>query len=239
MKLVAAIKLLPSREQSAVLKETLRKCNAACNAIAAKGFNDGVFRQFALHKLTYAATRADFDMTAQAAVRCIAKVADAFKINKTAAPIFRPDAAQPYDDRIFRFLGPDMLSIWTVEGRIKISTVTGPHQRKLLAFRKGEADLCFVRGKWYFACTCDVPETKEFKADDWLGVDMGIVAIAADSDGRTYTGHTSKRCASDMPSAGPASSASEPKRQSGACGSSPESKGDSKPIPTIASRRLS
>ena len=187
MKLVAAIKLLPSREQAAVLKATLARCNEACTAIAAKGFAAGVFRQFDLHKLTYAETRADFGLTAQAAVRCISKVADAFKVNRDVAPIFRVAAAQPYDDRILSFKG-DMVSIWTLDGRMKVAFVAGQKQRDLLAFRKGEVDLCFVRGKWILACTCDIPETEGFKAADWIGVDLGIVSIAATSDGVIHSG---------------------------------------------------
>jgi len=193
MKLVAAVKLLPSREQAAVLKATLRRCNDACIAIAARGFAAGVFRQFDLQKLTYAEARSGFGLTAQAAVRCIAKVSDAFKVNRKIAPVFRADAAQPYDDRIFRFCGQDTISIWTIEGRMKIGFVAGQHQRDLLVFRKGEVDLCFVRGKWMLACTCDIPETEEFKADDWLGVDVGIVNIAATSDGKVYAGAAIER----------------------------------------------
>jgi hypothetical protein len=44
MKLVAAIKL--SREQAAVLKATLKRCNDACTALAARGFAASVLRQF-------------------------------------------------------------------------------------------------------------------------------------------------------------------------------------------------
>ena len=188
MKLVAAIKLKPTREQAAVLRATLKRCNDACTAIAAKGFAAGVLRQFDLHKLTYAMARADYGLTAQAAVRCIAKVADAFKVNREVAPVFRDDGAQPYDDRILSFKGADEVSIWTLEGRMRLKFVAGEHQRALLAFRKGEVDLCFVRGKWLLAATCDIPETEEFRASDWLGVDLGIVNIAASSDGKVYTG---------------------------------------------------
>ena len=183
MKLVAAIKLKPTREQAILLRATLKRCNDACTALAAKGFAAGVLRQFDLHKLTYSETRADFGLTAQAAVRCISKVADAFKVNHEVAPVFRDDAAQPYDDRILSFKGDDEVSIWTVEGRIRLKFVAGERQRALLAFRKGEVDLCFVRGKWLLAATCDIHETTEFKASEWIGVDMGIVAIAATSDG--------------------------------------------------------
>ena len=188
MKLVAAIKLLPTREQAAVLKATLKRCNDACTALAAKGFAAGVLRQFDLHKLTYAETRSEFDLTAQAAVRCISKVADAFKVNRVVAPVFRADAAQPYDERILSFKGEDTVSIWTIKGRMKLKFVAGEHQRALLAFRKGEVDLCFVRGKWLLAATCEIPETTEFKASDWIGVDLGIVSLAATSDGVIHTG---------------------------------------------------
>ena len=196
--MVAAVKLLPDKSQSSALKATLERCNAACTAIAARGFASGIFRQFDMHHMAYATTRADFGLTAQAAVRCISKVADAFKINKTIAPVFRADAAQPYDDRIFRFCGPDTISIWTVEGRIKIKFVAGQKQRDMLAFRKGEADLCFVRGKWYLACTCEIPETETFNPDDWLGVDFGIVTLAADSDANVYTGADVERVRSKL-----------------------------------------
>lgn len=189
MKLVAAIKLKPSPDQIALLKATLERCNSACTSLAAQGFEASVFRQFELQKLTYGRMRSEFGLTAQAAVRSIAKVADAFKINRDRAPVFRRYAAQPYDDRIMRFVhGGAAVSLWTIEGRIVVPVLMGDHQQRLMIYRKGEADLCFVRGKWLLACTCDIPETDEFNAEDWLGCDLGIVNILTDSDGRAYSG---------------------------------------------------
>jgi putative transposase len=188
MKLVAAIKLKPSPEQAACLLATLARCNEAANWLAIEGHAAGIFGQYALHKLGYAQIRARFGLTAQAAVRTISKVADAFKINRDVAPVFRADAAQPYDDRILRFVATNAVSLWTLEGRMILPVVMGDHQRRLMAYRKGEVDLCRVRGKWFLAATCDVPETDEFNAEDWLGVDLGIVSLAVDSDGTTYTG---------------------------------------------------
>jgi putative transposase len=189
MKLVASIKLKPSKDQAQALKETLERCNAACNWLAKHGFEAGKTRQFDLHKLTYAAVRADFGLAAQATVRCIAKVADAFEINRKVVPNFRRLAAQPYDKRIFSIKG-DVLSIWTLAGRIKVPFVTGERQKKALAFRKGEADLAFIRGKWFLICTCDVPETEGFDPEDWIGVDLGIAQIATTSDGDAFCGKT-------------------------------------------------
>ena len=51
-----------------------------------------------------------------------------------------------------------------------VPIVMGEHQQRLMAYRKGEVDLCLMRGKWMLAATCDIPETEEFKATDWLGV---------------------------------------------------------------------
>jgi IS605 OrfB family transposase len=189
MKLVAALKMLPTPQHAICLAATLNRCNAACSWLAERGFESQTFRQYDLHKMGYAAIRERFGLTAQAAVRSISKVADAFKVSREVAPVFRPDAAQPYDDRIIRFVKDgSAVSLWTIEGRLVVPIVMGEHQKRLMAFRKGEVDLCFVRGKWMLAATCDIPETEEFKAEDWLGVDLGIVSLAVDSDGRVYTG---------------------------------------------------
>jgi IS605 OrfB family transposase len=189
MKLVAALKLLPSSEQATRLHATLARCNEAATWLAGVGFEKSVFRQYDLHKLAYTDLRERFGLTAQVAVRTIAKVADAFKVNRKIAPVFRKDAAQPYDDRIIRFIkSGDAVSLWVLDGRMIVPIVMGEHQKRLMAYRKGEVDLCLVRGNWMLAATCDIPETDEFKPTDWLGVDFGIVSLATDSDGTSHTG---------------------------------------------------
>ena len=180
MKLVAALKMLPTRDQTTSLKATLARCNEACSWLAGVGFAAQTYRQFDLHNLAYVELRSRFGLTAQAAVRSIGKVADAFKVSREVAPVFRADAAQPYDDRIIRFVKDgSAVNLWTIEGRITVPIVMGEHQRRLMAYRKGEVDLCLIRGKWILAATCDIPETEEFKASDWLGCDLGIVSLMA------------------------------------------------------------
>lgn len=188
MKLVAPLKLLPTPEEAEMLRATLARCNEACTWLAAHGLAAGRIRQYDLHKLAYADLRQRFELTAQAAVRCIAKVADAFKVHRKVAPRFRKDAAQPYDDRIFRFTADDMVSLWTTAGRLKVRFTAGERYKALLAYRKGEADLALIRGNWFLVCTCDIPETGTFDPEDWLGVDLGIVHLAADSDGESWGG---------------------------------------------------
>lgn len=189
MKLVAALKMLPTPEQSACLLATLKRCNQACDWLAETAWNTSTFGQYALHKIGYRETRARFGLTAQAAVRCISKVADAYKLDRDTQRHFRYDAAQPYDDRIIRFVKDgSAVSLWTLEGRMVVPIVMGEHQRRLMAYRKGEVDLCFVRGKWLLAATCDVTEVDEFDAEDWIGCDLGIVSLLTDSDGKTHSG---------------------------------------------------
>lgn len=197
VKLVANIQLKPTRAQEKVLRETLECCNEACDWLSERAHETGRTRQFALHKLAYSDARARFGLTAQAAIRCIAKVADAYttqRANKREGLCrFRKHAAQPYDDRIVRFLGGDRVSIWTLAGREKIPYVCGERQRALLDFRKGEVDLMLVRGKWYLACVCDVPDPKEIDVEGVLGVDFGIVNLAFDSLGNSYSGANVER----------------------------------------------
>lgn len=189
MKLVVNVKLNPSAEQSAALRRTLETCNAACNWLSAEGFKSGVLRQYDLHKLAYKGVRKRFGLTAQAAVRCIAKVADAYKLDRRTQRLFRKHAAQPYDERILRFCAGDVVSIWALNGRLKIPCALGERQRRLLPFRKGEVDLMLVRGKWYLACVCDVDEPEVIKTTEVLGIDLGTVNIATDSTGQSFSGH--------------------------------------------------
>ena len=188
MKLVANLKLQPTPQQAESLKQTLERCNAACNWISAQAWEKETFRQFDLHKLLYQQVRQHFDLAAQMAVRCIAKVADAYKLDKETQRTFRPLGAQPYDDRIFRFVSNDQISIWTLNGREKINFVCGEHQRQLLKHRKGEVDLMFVRGHWYIAAVCDFDDPDLLTPDGVLGVDLGIVNIATDSTGEQFSG---------------------------------------------------
>jgi IS605 OrfB family transposase len=82
MKLIANLKLNPTPTQAHALSETLKTTNAACNWLSAHTWATKIFGQFALHPRTYAACRTQFALSAQMAVRCIAKVADAYKLDR-------------------------------------------------------------------------------------------------------------------------------------------------------------
>jgi IS605 OrfB family transposase len=188
MKLVANIRLKPTQEQEAELRATLERCNEACNWLSEQAFAAKTTRQYDMQKAFYYPLRERFELTAQVTIQCIKKVADAYKIDQKTQRVFRKHAAQPYDDRILSFKPDDIVSLWVLSGRAKIAHVCGDHQRKLLAHRKGEVDLMFVRGKWYLAAVCDFDEPALLTPDGMLGVDFGIVNIATDSLGTQHSG---------------------------------------------------
>jgi len=193
MKLVVNLKLKPTEDQAILLKTTLETANAACNYISSKAWEAKVFGQYSIHKLTYYDTRERFSLSSQRTVRSIAKVADAYKLGQKIQRKFRKDSAQPYDGAIIRFTKNDVVSIWVLGGRQKIPFIMGDRQRELFSHRKGEVDLMFIRGTFYLAVVCDVDDPELIKTTDVLGVDLGIVNIAADSRGETYSGKAINR----------------------------------------------
>lgn len=189
MKLTAKVKLNTDNDQYQALKETLERANDACNRISDIAWEDKTFRQFNLHKLVYTTIREQTRLTAQVVVRAIAKVADAYKLDRKTKRTFKPHAAFPYDDRILRwYTDRQSVSIWTVNGRIHVPFSAGGRQLAYLAFRQGESDLVFYKGEFYLFATCDIPDPSEKDVEGILGVDLGIVNLATSSDGDIYSG---------------------------------------------------
>lgn len=126
MKLIAQVKLLPSKEQAKALKETLERANLACDAISMAAWHGKVFGPYALHKLIYRTVKESFNLSAQVVVRCTAKVADAYKLDKQTKRTFKTYGAIAFDDRILSWhTDKQLVSIWTVAGRQKIPYTTG------------------------------------------------------------------------------------------------------------------
>lgn len=197
MKLTAKVKLDTTPEQFDALKQTLVSSNKACNAISEQAWTHKVFGQYNLHKLTYQSNRDQFNLTAQIVVRCIAKVADAYKLDKNKKRVFKPLGAITYDFRILSWkTDKQFVSIWTINGRLKIPYLCGTRQKELLKFQQGETDLVLINGVFYLHTTCNIenPEPGDFK--DVLGVDRGIINIATLSSGDNFASNhlLSVRC---------------------------------------------
>ena len=217
MKVVVRVKLLPSPEQARVLEVTLHACNRAANHASQVAQNSGARHKYALQQNVYHQLKAEFGLSAQPAVRVIAKVADAYTTGKAnldagnlgrkgspkrqrvaATPItFRPDAAQPFDDRCLSWqMDARTVSIWTTQGRMKnLPLTSSPDQLKMLAeYRQGESDLICQDGNWYLSATCEVPQAPlNEEPEGFIGVDLGIVEIATTSTGHRHAGRQLNR----------------------------------------------
>lgn len=188
MNLTLMVKLQPTPEQSAALLETMERFNAACNAVAEVAFRERTANKIRLQKIVYYDIRERFGLPAQMAVRAISKVAEAYKRDRSKKPSFRPHGAITYDQRVLSWKGVERVSILTLQGRQLIPIVFGGYQAARLKRIRGQADLIHRNGRFYIAVVVDVPEPPADEPEDWLGVDLGIVNIAADSDGDIYSG---------------------------------------------------
>ncbi len=189
MKLTAKLKLLSSPKQSDLLKQTLEAANSACSFISQQAWEHQTFRQFPLHRLTYHEVRAKFPLTAQAVVRCISRVADAYKSGRRVQRTFKPHGAITFDNHILKYnTGRSEVSIWTVGGRQHIPFVCGSRDLELLQGQRGESDLVYIDGVFYLFAACDVETPEPDGVSDFLGVDMGVNNIATDSDGNRHSG---------------------------------------------------
>lgn len=151
------------------------------------------FRKYDLHHATYYAIREHFGLAAQLAIRVIANVADAYKLDTQITPkghpTFRRMGSATYDSRVLRWeLDKSQVYIWTMAGRQRIAFACGTRQRKMLETLQGETDLVYRNGQYYLHQPCNILEDDSFDLDEWLGVDMGLVNLATDSDSNRYSG---------------------------------------------------
>ena len=97
MKLTIQLQLLPTAEQKADLLATMERFNQAATFAAKVGFEAKVFGQVKIHHLAYHQIRERFGLTAQMAVRAIAKAVECFQRDKTRCPVFEERSAICYD----------------------------------------------------------------------------------------------------------------------------------------------
>lgn len=185
MKLTLKIKLLPTDEQANLLLETMREANAVCNAISNVAWEKRIFNNFKLHHEIYHAYKSTFNLSSQVLVRCIARVADAYKLDKKVKCEFKPLGSIAYDSRIMTYKPDNVISLWCIGGRQKINFVC--HNPDYIPYIKGEADLVYKKSKFYLFQTIDVPEEDVEDVEEFIRVDMGQLEIASLSNGKNFS----------------------------------------------------
>jgi putative transposase len=190
MKQTMVMKLDPAPEQHERLLRTLETFNAACNEIAQTAFVEKCANKFELQKLVYQHVRESYGLSAQMTIRAIAKVVEAYKRDRTIQPSFRAHGAMTYDERIYSFPRLDRVSLLTLDGREVMPVRFGVYQQARQDRIRGQADLLYRNGTFYLAVTLDVPEPVPTEPEDFLGVDLGIITLAATSDGEFLNSST-------------------------------------------------
>jgi len=185
VKLTLKIKLLPTDEQADLLLDTMKQANTVCNAISDVAWQEKIFNNFKLHHKVYHSYKATFNLSSQMLIRQIAKVADAYKLDKKVKRQFKPLGGIAYDSRIMTYKPNNIVSLWCIGGRQKINFVC--HNPNYIPYIKGEADLVYKKGKFYLFQTVDVPEEDVEDVEEFIGVDMGLLEIASLSNGKNFS----------------------------------------------------
>lgn len=206
---------MPTPEVASALERTLRTVNDAANWLSGQAYERGETSRKTMQGFAYRDLK-DRGLSAQPSLHVLRKVADAYttlranirngnlgkpgskrRTKAESKPIvFRPNAAQPYDDRCLSWrVDEQTVSIWTTAGRIRgVRFACAESARKLLAeHRKGESDLVHRDGMWFLIATCEVPEAEQHEPTHFLGVDLGIANIATTSDGKIHAGRELNR----------------------------------------------
>jgi len=162
--------------------------------VAEVAFAKRLPNKIALQPLVYGNLRADYGLSSQMAVRCISKAVEAYKRDKNIQPTFASHGAMVYDERIMSFQGVSHVSLLTLTGRILVPLRFGNYQADKLGRRKGQADLILKEGTFYLYVTIDLPTPPPIEPVGVIGVELGIVEIASDSEGNQYSAEAVKAC---------------------------------------------
>lgn len=179
----------------AALRQTQQAFNRAASYCASVAWEQGITNKNKLHHLVYGRTRAEFGLGAQLACCARDKAAEAVRRarqdKKADCPTFRDASSIRYDARTYRLMSLDRVSLNTLTGRVIGQLVLGDFQRRTLydtTWKIGGAELLRRANVWYLHITQTKADPTPDEPSGVLGVDLGLVNLATDSDGEQYSG---------------------------------------------------
>lgn len=188
--LTVRCKLKPTASQAGVFERTADVFTEAGNYVLRVAKEADTFNRFRLHKLVYAAIREQFGLPANLAITAIERVGK--RKGKKASGFKRGSVL--HNTRTVSLKG-DVLSILTVDGRLKVPLAIGDYQRRLLPQKaidpkiRGGTLVKGKNGKWYAHLWVSVPNNEPTTPTNGsIGVDLGIAQIATTSDGESFSG---------------------------------------------------
>lgn len=176
------------------MRATQQAFNRAATYCAQVAWEQKITNKNKLHHLVYGRTRSAFGLGAQLACCARDKAAEAVRAVRAkggALPTFRDTSSIRYDARTYRLLSLDRVSLNTISGRVIGQLVLGDFQRRTLydtSWKIGGAELIRRRDVWYLHITQTKADPAPDEPTGTIGVDLGIVNLATDSDGESYSG---------------------------------------------------
>ncbi len=183
-------KLAPTPEQAADIDAALKAFAAACDFAAEAARRIGSTNKVKVQQAAYAEIRRRFGLSANLAIRAIARACAALKVPAKMHSTFAPTSID-YDARIFAFQeGNRTFGLTLLSGRVKIAAALGDYQERLLKGREPTAaQLVRRRDGRYFLHVQLVDEAPEpIATQGTIGVDMGVKDLATTDDGETFCG---------------------------------------------------
>ena len=186
-------KLVVPPQVATRLEATLDAFSQACNFVADWGNEHKKHRQYDLHKGCYRHVREQFGLSANLAVRAIARVAPRLAKAKTRHSQFKPTSID-YDARIFNLnVESETVSLRLLDGRCTLALALGDFQRQALAGQQPTSATLKRGRKHRFYLDVQIKEDAPEPPQDediaaTLGVDLGLRHIATDSAGHQFQG---------------------------------------------------
>lgn len=189
-------KLAPTAEQRADIDATLVAFASACDFAAEVARSIGSTNKVRVQHAAYREIRERFHLSANLAIRAIARACAALKVPAKMHSAFAPTSID-YDARIFSFIEWNWtFGLTLLRGRVKLATALGDCQRTLLKGRKPtSATLVKRRDGGYFLHVQLVDEAPEpIETTGTIGVDMGVKNLATTDDGENFSGAAVDAC---------------------------------------------
>lgn len=197
MRRTVSIKLGPDAEQAGALSDLAVEFAAGCNLVAGLAAESRCLNRVRLHHMAYYQVRERTRLGSQMACNTMRAVAGAYRTLKTnkrlpeegSFPriVFGDRGSVHFDQRTYR-IDFDTVSLYTLDGRIRVPMRLGDFQRRYLE-RGAPREAKLVRKKkgWFFHLVLEVPAA-EPREGGVLGVDLGENNIAATSTGQVFGG---------------------------------------------------
>jgi putative transposase len=195
MKRTIALKLSLSQEQSDDLIETQKVFANACNQAVPFVVENRCWNRVALHHLCYYSIRERIpSIGSQMVCNAFQKICSSYKVlkikksQKVPTIKFKDTGSVHYDKRTYS-IKDNILSLYTINGRIKCDFITGDFQREYL--ERGaikEAELIRKGKRWFFNLVLEFPDEKIKKEGKIFSVDVGENNLATTSNGTIHGG---------------------------------------------------